>query len=153
MFATIAVFLWKASRLFSVAGVMIVIGSTTWAQSGQAIYDDTCLLCHGDVQKQSSWHRFLQGDGSEVKLAVVTPRGPTLNGIVGRPVATIPNFSYSKGMRKFATTGAVWDRETLDKFLTNSRKFVKGTFMVQKMEKEDRKKVLDFLESIAPYQR
>jgi cytochrome c2 len=54
-------------------------------------------------------------------------------------------------MRAFAETGAVWDRETLDKFITNSRKFVKGTIMIVKLGEEDRGKVLDYLEQVARY--
>ncbi|MEL6220884.1 MAG: hypothetical protein AAFR79_20930, partial [Pseudomonadota bacterium] len=65
-----------------------------------------------------------------MQLAVVMPQGPTLNGIIGRPVGIIEGYKYSKGMRAFAETGAVWDRETLEKLLTNSRKFVKGTYMI-----------------------
>jgi cytochrome c2 len=37
----------------------------------------------------------------------------------------------------------------LDKLLTDSRKFVKGTFMIFKLEEEDRALVLDYLENYA----
>ena len=121
------------------------------AKSGSDVYDSTCLLCHGLVTNQNSWYRFIPEDGSRVDMAVVTPRGPTLSNIVGRPAGIISNYKYSKGMRKFAETGAVWDRETLDKLLTDSRSFVKGTFMIMKMGPEDRKLVLDYLEGVAPY--
>ncbi|MFK7964018.1 MAG: cytochrome c family protein [Burkholderiaceae bacterium] len=121
------------------------------AKSGSDVYDSTCLLCHGLVTDQNSWYKFIPGDGSSVDVAVVTPRGPTLSNVVGRPAGIIKNYKYSKGMRKFAETGAVWDRQTLEKLLTNSRSFVKGTFMIMKMGAEDRKLVLDYLENVAPY--
>lgn len=54
-------------------------------------------------------------------------------------------------MRAFAATGAVWNRETLDAFITNSRKFVKGTFMILKLKAEDCRLVLDYLERVAVY--
>lgn len=135
--------------------ILSLIASSTnaMAKDGQDVYNETCLLCHGVITEKSSWYRYLPADGSKVDLAVITPRGPTLNGIVGRPVAIIPNYAYSKAMRKFGETGAIWDRKTLDVYLTNSRKFVKGTFMILKLEKEDRNKVLDFLESFAVYQQ
>ena len=41
--------------------------------------------------------------------------------------------------------------QDLDKFLTNSREFVKGTFMIVKMTKEDRELVLHYLEQVALY--
>lgn len=126
-------------------------GTATAAKTGTDVYDSTCLLCHGLVTKPNSWFQYKPGDGGTVDIAVVTPRGPTLSNIFGRPAGIIPNYKYSKGMKRFAQTGAVWNRETLDQFLTNSRKFVKGTFMIMKMEQADRKLVLDYLESIAPY--
>lgn len=121
------------------------------ARDGSEVYDETCLLCHGPITENTGW--YPSSDGSKIMLAVVTPRGPTLNGIVGRPPAIISNYSYSKGMRKYALTGPVWDRETIDLFLTDSRKYVKGTFMIMKMDQEDRKLVLDYLEGIAVYRQ
>lgn len=142
-------------RLISASAAVLTMlsllaGSAT-AKDGRAIYDDTCVRCHGLLEEQTSWHRFVPEDGSTVDLAVVTPQGPTLNGIVGRPAGIIEGYSYSKGMRAFGETGAVWDRETLDMFLTDSRKFVKGTFMILKLGDEDRALVLDYLESFAVY--
>ena len=142
-------------RLIRFSGaVLMVLGLTTvsaTAKDGRAVYDDTCVRCHGLLQEQSSWHQFIPDDGTTVDLAVVTPQGPTLNDIVGRPAGIIEGYKYSKGMLAFAETGAVWDRETLDKFLTDSRKFVKGTFMILKLEDADRALVLDYLENFAVY--
>lgn len=121
------------------------------AKDGIDVFEAICMKCHNPITEQTGWYDYLSDDGSEVLLAVVTPRGPTLNGIVGRPAAIISNYTYSKGMRKFGKTGAIWDRNTLDQFLTDSRKFVKGTFMIMKMAEEDRKLVLDYLESVAIY--
>lgn len=137
-------------------GAALLVTATTvplsaTAKSGIDVYDSTCLLCHGLATAPNSWLQYLPKDGSSVEVAVVTPRGPSLSNIVGRPAGTIVNFKYSKGMRKFAETGAVWDRETLDKFLTDSRAYVKGTFMILKLGPEDRKLVLDYLEGVAKY--
>jgi len=142
-----------AERLFGVTLLVALIASpmTVAAKSGSDIYDSTCLLCHGLVTKPNSWYQYLPQDGQPVDIAIVTPRGPTLSNIVGRPAGIISNYKYSKGMRRFIETGAVWDRATLDKFLTDSRAFVDGTFMILKLEPEDRQLVLDYLESIAPY--
>ena len=144
-----------STRCFHVA-VALFLFLMTWnvtatAKDGQDVYDKTCLLCHGLITEPAAWYQFPPSDGTEIKLAVMTPKGPTLNGIVGRPVAIIPNYAYSKAMRKFGETRAIWNRETLDQFLTNSRRFVKGTFMILKLGEEDRELVLDYLEDIAIY--
>ena len=140
----------RPCRLGIGGAILIMLGltaATATAKDGRAVYDETCVRCHGLLAEQSSWHQFIPADGTAVELAVVTPQGPTLNGIVGRPAGIIEGYAYSKGMRAFAETGAVWDRETLDKFLTDSRKFVKGTFMILRLGEEDRTLVLDYLEN------
>jgi cytochrome c2 len=122
------------------------------ARDGLQIFEDVCMKCHTPITQKTGWYDYLPADGSKEMLAVVTPRGPTLNGIVGRPAGIISNYKYSKGMLKFSASGAIWDRETLDQFLTDSRKFVKGTFMIVKLPADDRRLVLDYLESVATYQ-
>ena len=55
-----------------------------------------------------------------------TPRGPSLNGIVGREVAGDPDFDYSPALRQL---GGRWTTERLDAFLRNPSGFAKGTSM------------------------
>ncbi|MEM8970479.1 MAG: hypothetical protein AAGD43_00240 [Pseudomonadota bacterium] len=135
------------------AAIAVVLGlpsTAAIALDGAVVYQDVCGRCHGLLEEQS-WKRFLPKDGTPAELAVVLPQGPTLNGIIGRPVGIIEGYSYSNAMRAFAETGAVWDRETLDKFLTNSRRFVKGTVMIVKLDEVERASVLDYLEKVARY--
>lgn len=53
--------------------------------------------------------------------------GPSLSGIVGKPVAT-SDYTYSTGMVEFAK-GKTWDDALLSEFLTSPRATVKGTKM------------------------
>ena len=140
---------WLQTAAFLAAALMF--NPSAAANDGEAIYDKTCLLCHGLISEPTAQYVPDARDGQPVRLAVMTPRGPTLNGIVGRPVATVAKYAYSKAMRKFGATGAVWDRETLDRFLTDSRKMVKG-YMIVKLKQDERKLVLDYLEKVAKYQ-
>lgn len=134
--------------LFSI----VMVSGAAQARDGADVYEEICMKCHTPITQRTGWYDYVPGDGSSQLLAVVTPRGPTLNGIVGRPAGIISNYKYSKGMLRYAKTGAVWNRDTLDQFLTNSRQFVKGTFMIVKLADEDRKLVLDYLERVAIYQ-
>ena len=52
--------------------------------------------------------------------------GPTLHGIMGRKAGTVAKFKYSNAMKN---SGLTWDEETLRKYLTKPRKFLKGTRM------------------------
>ncbi|NCW66550.1 MAG: cytochrome c family protein, partial [Rhodobacteraceae bacterium] len=70
--------------------------------------------------------------------------GPSLYGVVGRAAGSIEGYKYSKAM---AGSGLVWDAETLDAYLTNPKKYLKGTKMAfagLKKEK-DRADVIAYL--------
>ena len=54
--------------------------------------------------------------------------GPSLQNLVGRPVATAENFKYSQAMKDFGA-GKVWDEATLTTYLAAPRQVVKGTTM------------------------
>lgn len=55
--------------------------------------------------------------------------GPHLFSVVDRKIAAVEGFRYSKAMKKFAATGAIWDAKLLDTYLTKPRALVKGTRM------------------------
>ena len=74
--------------------------------------------------------------------------GPSLYGVVGRAAGSIEGYKYSKAM---AGSGLVWDAETLDAYLTNPKKYLKGTKMAfagLKKEK-DRANVIAYLATAA----
>lgn len=53
--------------------------------------------------------------------------GPSLFGVFGRKAATAKGYRYSPAMKK---SGLTWNEETLEKYLADPRKVVKGTRMV-----------------------
>jgi cytochrome c len=67
-----------------------------------------CMICHN----------LQQGQGPKV--------GPDLYGVVGRPVASMPNFHYSAALK---TKGGTWTFDALNKWITNPRADVPGTAM------------------------
>jgi cytochrome c len=74
--------------------------------------------------------------------------GPHLNGVVGRPVGSLPDFTYSDAM---AAHGGDWTPEELFHFLENPKKAVPGTKMsfAGLPKAEDRANVIAFLEQHA----
>lgn len=54
--------------------------------------------------------------------------GPSLMGIVGRPVATAEGYNYSPAMKTFGA-GKTWDEATLTTYLADPKALVKGTKM------------------------
>lgn len=98
------------------------------AESGAKVFRK-CKACH-EV-----------GDDAKNKV------GPALNGVVGRAVASVEDFKYSKAMTGAAEEGLVWDAETLAGYLEKPRKFMKGTKMAfAGLKKEDdRLAVIEYL--------
>jgi cytochrome c len=52
--------------------------------------------------------------------------GPNLNGVIGRPAASVPGFNYSAALK---ASKLRWDDATLDQFLAAPTKKVPGTRM------------------------
>lgn len=55
--------------------------------------------------------------------------GPTLKGVVGRPVASVEGFKYSDDMIAKGKEGAVWDEATLTTYLPDPKAYVPKTKM------------------------
>ena len=74
--------------------------------------------------------------------------GPHLVGLIGREAGSVESYKkYSKAMK---ASGIVWDADTLDGYLTNPKKYMKGTKMAfagLKKEK-DRQNIIAYFESL-----
>jgi cytochrome c len=77
------------------------------AEAGAAAFKK-CLACHKV--------------GADARNGV----GPALNGVVGRPAGTNPDYRYSPAIED---SGLVWDDATLTTYLRAPRKLVPGTKM------------------------
>ena len=71
--------------------------------------------------------------------------GPNLHGVVGRAVASVPDFAYSGAMR---AKGGVWDAAALDAYLADPMKTLPGTRMAFAgvIDPGDRKALILYLE-------
>jgi len=78
--------------------------------------------------------------------------GPHLWDVVGRPIASVPDFAYSQGMIDFSKGGEDhWTYENLNHFLFNPKKLVSGTKMGFAGDKktEDRADIIAYLRSLS----
>ena len=85
------------------------------------------------------------GDGAK------NATGPVLNGIVGKPAATVDGFAYSAAMTEAGSGGLVWTPEALDTYLADPKKAVPKTKMsfAGLKSPEDRASVIAYLDSLA----
>jgi len=79
--------------------------------------------------------------------------GPSLAGVVGRRPGSVPAFGYSQDMIDYGVSGAVWNADSLDRFLTRPRGVIAGTKMVfQGFRKpDDRADLIAYLSTIPGY--
>ena len=87
-----------------------------------------CIACH----------TLQPGDGMRA--------GPSLHGIMGRKIGTLPGYVYSPG---FGDLGIVWTKETIAKlFELGPHAYTPGTKMPEQKvtREEDRRALVDFLE-------
>jgi len=91
-------------------------------------------------KKCASCHNVQKGEGSKV--------GPALYGVVGRAKGTFAGFSYSDGLK---TKGGVWDRESINQFITKPKDYISETKMAFAGLKkpQDRADVIIYLEQVA----
>ena len=70
--------------------------------------------------------------------------GPHLVGLFGRKAGTVEKYKYSKAMK---AAGFEWDEIRLNEYLTNPKKYVKGTKMAFAglKKKADRENVIAYL--------
>jgi cytochrome c len=88
-------------------------------------------------------HTFEKGGPNRV--------GPHLFGVVGRPIASVAEFSYSDAMKTFGEGGKVWDDATLDAYLADPRGTAPGNKMAFPGVKgeADRANVIAYLKTLA----
>jgi cytochrome c len=125
----------KLACLAAVAAVALSCAGPAWADPdvvhGQAIFKQTCGVCHS----------------AEIGVNRI---GPSLFGVVGRPVAALPDFVYSDKLKSVRKDWAAWDDTTLDSYLLNPRLVLHGVRMAFKglPEAQDRADVIAYLHTL-----
>jgi len=97
------------------------------AATGKELYERQCLSCHS-----------LNGAS--------THAGPSLNGVIWRRIAILPDFDYSPGLK--AVRGR-WSPGRLDAYLSNSQAFARGTDMFWDVhDAATRKAIIAYLQTM-----
>ncbi|MCA0432271.1 MAG: cytochrome c family protein [Proteobacteria bacterium] len=78
--------------------------------------------------------------------------GPSLAGVIGRPMASVEGFTYSQAMKDHAAKDGSWDEAKLVAYLEDPRKTVPGTTMAFGGLKKlaDRENIVAYLATLAP---
>jgi cytochrome c len=105
------------------------------------------LLAKADPKKGEQFakvcqtcHNFEKGAGPKI--------GPPLWGVVGRPIASVPGFSYSDSLKAI---GGNWTYEAINTMITNPKSEASGTKMAFPGEKDPQRRadILAFLQTLS----
>lgn len=98
---------------------------------GKEAYQQYCAVCHTDIPNGN------------------TRLGPNLYGIVNKPIASQPNYTYS-GALKIKRTN--WTESNLDQWIENPQKWAPGNKMVYQgvSSTEVRRNIILYLNSLSP---
>ena len=91
----------------SESGNIMSFFASTSAANGEKVFKK-CAACHAITKEE----------GNKI--------GPALWGVLGRKAGSISDYKYSKAM---TTHGKSWSFEEMNGFLTNPKKWIKGTKM------------------------
>lgn len=107
--------------LFSSSVAGIALGEVP-TLNGTKVFKQKCKSCHSLNKKKV---------------------GPPLGNILGKEIGSAKGYKYSKAMKK---SNIVWNEVTLDKFLTNPKKYLKGTKMrISRLKPNQRDAVIEYL--------
>jgi len=70
-----------------------------------------------DFKKCKACHSLVASDGTEVVKGGKT--GPNLGGLIGKVVASDPDFKYGESILAVGATGLVWDEASLAAYITD----------------------------------
>ena len=75
-------------------------------------------------KKCKACHSIIAPDGTEIQKGGKT--GPNLYGVIGRAVASDPDFKYGDGILAVGATGAVWDEASLAAYVADPTAWIDG---------------------------
>jgi cytochrome c len=74
-------------------------------------------------KKCRACHSVIAPDGTEIQKGGRT--GPNLYGVIGRGIASDPDFSYGESIAALGATGAVWDEASLAAYVADPAAYLK----------------------------
>jgi len=124
-----AVLRWSVGVATGICAVAVIAQPGTASQdvpAGQRLYQNKCGGCHSI-------------DADRI--------GPRHRNVVGRPVASVPGYSYSPALKKL---GGVWTPARLDQWLSATQKMAPGSKMYLEIDDPaQRRQLIAYLASMS----
>lgn len=100
----------------------ILLGLTVASLAAPAFAGDPAAG-EAAFKKCKACHSIIAPDGTEIQKGGRT--GPNLYGVIGRGIASDPDFKYGESIAALGATGAVWDEASLAAYTANPAEYLK----------------------------
>lgn len=100
----------------------ILLGLTVAALAAPAFAGDPAAG-EDTFKKCKACHSIVAPDGTEIQKGGRT--GPNLYGVIGRGVASDPDYKYGESIAALGATGAVWDEASLAAYVADPAGYLK----------------------------
>lgn len=101
----------------------ILLAATVAVLAGPALAADPAAGEEG-FKSCKACHSVVAPDGTEIQRGGRT--GPNLYGVIGRPVASDPDYRYGEGLAALGATGAVWDTASFVAYTADPAGYLKS---------------------------
>ena len=110
------------------------------------------LLASADPARGAAAAKQACGACHSFEVGAASKIGPTLGGVIGRPIASVAGFAYSSSLVERAKADKVWDYEHMNSFILNPKGYASNTKMAYGGEKNDNRRgdIIGYLRSISP---
>ena len=92
------------------------------ALAAPAFADGDAAKGENEFKKCKACHSITAPDGTDVVKGGKT--GPNLYGVVGRAVASDPDFKYGEGILAVGAKGEIWDQKMIEEYVIDPTKWI-----------------------------
>ena len=92
------------------------------ALAAPAFADGDAAKGENEFKKCKACHSITAPDGTDVVKGGKT--GPNLYGVVGRAVASDPDFKYGEGILAVGAKGEIWDQKMIEEYVVDPTKWI-----------------------------
>ena len=133
----------KGRTMFLRLTMLLALGLAQPALAGDPVKGEA------EFKKCKACHAIVGADGAEIVKGGKT--GPNLFGLMGKPVASQPDFAYSESFKAANAAGAIWDEAALAAYLPDPNGWLKEVTGDDKAKTKMTFKLTKGAEDVAAY--
>ena len=104
-------------KTLTLIATLILCAAPAFADGDASEGDEGFKRCKG-------CHSIVAPDGTVIQKG--SKHGPNLYGVIGRPVASLPDFKYGDAMVAVAAKGLVWDQALMTAYIADPTAWLKA---------------------------